>query len=375
VEIETLAREDADLSRAIDAVESIRAYHGSPHRFDKFSMEKIGTGEGAQAFGRGIYFAENQDIAAGYRKRLAGGGPGDASADPAAYASFRVFADGSRENAVSTIKAEIESINQKIADGMQDYKPVLEARLQTLETLESTGDLPAPGSLYTVDLAVSRDDLLDWDAPLSQQSEKVRKALEDNPDPMISGTAAKYGDNIQSMLDRMAQRMEGGQAELSQTLRAAGIPGIRYLDGGSRADGQGTRNFVMFDEDRITIREINGQPIPDAAVAAKELAEFTGSDAETAILAADVERALGAKAPPEPVPGAPKPAEPPKPTLDPELAAMEVPVDTGVDPFTGESLSGIRTAQDLLDELDADQRTLDAMNSCAAPIPVPKVTK
>ena len=27
------------------------AYHGSPHDFDKFDMSKIGTGEGAQAYG------------------------------------------------------------------------------------------------------------------------------------------------------------------------------------------------------------------------------------------------------------------------------------------------------------------------------------
>jgi len=41
------------------AVKGIKAYHGSPHDFDKFSMQKIGTGEGAQAYGHGLYFAEN----------------------------------------------------------------------------------------------------------------------------------------------------------------------------------------------------------------------------------------------------------------------------------------------------------------------------
>jgi hypothetical protein len=29
-------------------------------------------------------------------------------------------------------------------------------------------------------------------------------------------------------------------------LREAGIPGIRYLDEGSRAGGEGTRNIVVF---------------------------------------------------------------------------------------------------------------------------------
>jgi len=34
-------------------------WHGSPHLFDKFDISKIGTGEGAQAYGHGLYFAEN----------------------------------------------------------------------------------------------------------------------------------------------------------------------------------------------------------------------------------------------------------------------------------------------------------------------------
>lgn len=37
------------------------AYHGTPYRFDKISLENIGTGEGAQAHGWGLYFAENKE--------------------------------------------------------------------------------------------------------------------------------------------------------------------------------------------------------------------------------------------------------------------------------------------------------------------------
>lgn len=46
------------------------AYHGTPHRFDTFSTDKIGTGEGAQAHGWGLYFAENKDVSESYRKEL-----------------------------------------------------------------------------------------------------------------------------------------------------------------------------------------------------------------------------------------------------------------------------------------------------------------
>jgi len=45
-------------------------WHGSPHKFDKFSMDKIGTGEGAQAYGRGLYLAESPAVANEYAAKL-----------------------------------------------------------------------------------------------------------------------------------------------------------------------------------------------------------------------------------------------------------------------------------------------------------------
>ncbi len=39
---------------------SITAYHGTPHKVDKLRMSKIGTGEGAQAYGYGLYVAEEK---------------------------------------------------------------------------------------------------------------------------------------------------------------------------------------------------------------------------------------------------------------------------------------------------------------------------
>lgn len=46
------------------------AFHGSPHVFDTFSTEAIGTGEGAQAHGWGLYFTKSREVAQGYRDRL-----------------------------------------------------------------------------------------------------------------------------------------------------------------------------------------------------------------------------------------------------------------------------------------------------------------
>ena len=42
------------------AVAFQRAYHGSPHKFDKFSLDKIGTGEGRRLTGMGCTFASKK---------------------------------------------------------------------------------------------------------------------------------------------------------------------------------------------------------------------------------------------------------------------------------------------------------------------------
>ena len=48
--------------------------------------------------------------------------------------------------------------------------------------------------------------------------------------------------------------------EIAEMLKAKGIPGIRYLDGGSRSAGQGSSNYVLFDDQLPRILERNGQP-------------------------------------------------------------------------------------------------------------------
>ena len=44
--------------------------HGSPHDFDRFSTDHMGTGEGFQAFGWGLYFTESMGIAKDYARSL-----------------------------------------------------------------------------------------------------------------------------------------------------------------------------------------------------------------------------------------------------------------------------------------------------------------
>lgn len=47
----------------------IRAFHGSPYDFDQFSTDAIGTGEGSQLHGQGLYFTEDQNVARQYKNK------------------------------------------------------------------------------------------------------------------------------------------------------------------------------------------------------------------------------------------------------------------------------------------------------------------
>ena len=50
-----------------------RFYHGSPYKFDKFDIDRIGTGDGLSKFGHGLYFTNNVEMAIYYAKELSKG--------------------------------------------------------------------------------------------------------------------------------------------------------------------------------------------------------------------------------------------------------------------------------------------------------------
>ena len=49
-------------------------WHGSPHKWDVPDISKVGTGEGAQAYGHGFYSAEAPDVAKQYQEAIAPAG-------------------------------------------------------------------------------------------------------------------------------------------------------------------------------------------------------------------------------------------------------------------------------------------------------------
>jgi hypothetical protein len=259
-------------------------WHGSPHKFSKFDSSKIGTGEGAQAYGHGIYTAESKDVAQEYARKLGGvdiklGGKSldeiiAKGTGSEAWAANRLKNDF----LVDSVSSASDVTSPKFIAQTYDYYINGGGDTRVADLLKKHGKVTAdmPGSVYRVDLP---DDqiakMLDWDKPLSQQAPEVQKALQAKQvqDSIAQLKASgQLGDYSQAELqqlrgedwyDMLRQAAGDSNAAPSDFLRQQGIPGIRYLDGGSRGTGQGTSNFVVFpgNENLLTILERNGQPM------------------------------------------------------------------------------------------------------------------
>jgi hypothetical protein len=277
-------------------------WHGSPHKFDAFDSSKIGTGEGAQAYGHGLYLAEKPEVAGSYIQ--AGRNIGFENWDDPIRLADKAFgnASGNKDAAIGLID---EAINNAKAGSRKNN---LIFAKQVLQRGEQTA------GVYKVDLPdehIAR--MLDWDKPLSQQAPVVQQLF---PPPLSEGarelsktirglrkqtemmsdaealafhnstirplearlgasadTSGRdiYGRVMEMMGDRSGTLANIGMpsapswdgVKAAGFLKDAGITGVRYLDGGSRAAGTGSSNYVIFpgNENLLQILERNGQPV------------------------------------------------------------------------------------------------------------------
>ena len=106
------------------------------------------------------------------------------------------------------------------------------------------------GNLYTVDIpdtVVAK--MLDFDAPISSQSQEIQ------------ALARQYNFQPEDLGGDLLAAAGGKTKAGAQLLRDAGIPGVRYLDQGSRGNQQSTRNIVVFPggENQVKILKREGQ--------------------------------------------------------------------------------------------------------------------
>jgi hypothetical protein len=238
--------------------DAITAYHGSPHDFDEFDMGKIGTGEGAQAYGRGLYFAENENVAKGYRDNIS-----SQALDGAKAVLQRVGGDvdaaiADRVNALSRFEERYSQGD--IDDGLYQFmKNLGRGQIEQLKQYKNKGDF-TKGHMYEVNINADPADFLDYDAPLSEQSawQKIRNFWDETlGDPDIIQERLGVAPENTTGGDYMSKLGSGlstaNDAAISAKLREAGVPGIKYFDQGSRSAKAGTRNFVVFDDKLISI--------------------------------------------------------------------------------------------------------------------------
>ncbi len=161
----------------------IKAYHGSPHDFDKFDLSKIGTGEGAQAYGHGLYFAENEGVAKSYK-----GDPG-----------------------VKLVRAlnPFAEVEQKLG---HMYEVALHAKPeQFIDAIAPTSRLPDNAQLAL--------------KPYRDAADQHLRAVNPSLSPDWAFTSISHiGDDLKP----------GTSARMVDDLRKQGIHGARYLDQGSR---------------------------------------------------------------------------------------------------------------------------------------------
>ena len=318
---EALAR----LMEQVPGLMGATAYHGTPHTIrGKFDISKVGTGEGAQAYGHGMYFAESPDVAKAYATdrsyvgKVMAGTPDNTPWDAQRIAQDTLNVHG--DNAIAQLQKTLKANSQLKNPGQLEANKQLEDAIDILKT----NQLQPTGNLYKVDIPDEYiPNMLDWDKPLSKQP-KVMEALRSEAEQrvkdrtliniendirkslppieigndymaMFSDANIKAGQEIKkqaveklnkmdlsSLVNKELESMkpldmnwnmtgkeyyeflsknQGSPAKASELLQRQGVPGISYLDEGSRSRGKGTSNFVVFDPTDVKILEKNSQKV------------------------------------------------------------------------------------------------------------------
>ena len=229
----------------------IKAYHGSPHKFDKFKMSKVGTGEGAQSFGHGLYFTSKASIAKGYADRLT-----------------KPILIINNEHITPTTEAE------KVAwSVLNTYKTPEKAKAELLKDarwktgkeayqLIAAGAEIATPNIYKASLHSGKTpdqyDYLRWDKPISKEQAKKYATAYAKAHPRAD--AVKVANNL-FRANRTGQEIyesisgqQGSDKAASEFLLRAGIDGIKYPSGTlSGVKDSKDFNYVVFDEESISM--------------------------------------------------------------------------------------------------------------------------
>lgn len=260
---------------------SIEALHATPHHFRKFDTSKMGTGEGAQAFGWGLYFSGDKGsnreyyryfTDEDYQMRLFRGDNELGEKELQKLVREVFMRHGGQELVDEMEEAIVYSVLREGAQKqLDDYETFLKeggedisgltGALQELAGMEiERKSINLPAINYRVELNADDSNLLMWD-------EKVPAELHDAVRELKSGQPAR--GLVMQMPEASKECWEGYRiySELtsvlgtpkaaSEWLAERGYKGIKYLDGMSRRAGEGTYNYVIFSGDDVKITGVN----------------------------------------------------------------------------------------------------------------------
>lgn len=286
---------------------SIAALHASPHSFRKFDTAFMGKGEGAQAYGWGLYFAQNPEVNRSYMNQFAqdkatwrfreleasnvddmARGLRDRIVFPkhvnrfepgvldAVYSVLGDLSDARGDKGkIEAIKEELRE-DIRINEGYSDQYPQAKRQADAeniayqylLDHLDEIEVRPGMPSNYRVELNVEDSELLGWDyvdetvLALLKDSpvEEVRYALEraerraDYRGENVSGKDV-YQELFDAFWDGEDGTKQEAQKAASVSLLSSDIKGIRYADGYTRGkvEEEQTYNYVIFDGNDIKI--------------------------------------------------------------------------------------------------------------------------
>lgn len=234
------------------------AYHGTLHKFDKFSTEKIGTGEGAQAHGWGLYFAENKDVSEGYRKALIQGGSfgelikdvkignftlghvlnrlGYSSYDMSSLLTYTMsgFQKENKEQIINKLNEFID-LWESLPQATEWQKETSQKYKKLIKELEKNNIINTKkGQLFKVDIPED-EVLLDENKSFSEQpkliQESINKIFEEKKPSDIISEKIKWFDSMLNELEQKAIK-DGGyttQTNYSRNLYEEKISDLEKL--------------------------------------------------------------------------------------------------------------------------------------------------
>lgn len=225
------------------------AFAGSRVDYDTLSLEAIGTGEGNQAHGWGLYYALNKDVAESYRKTFVG----ESTDTNLGLANYYL-----RKNEFD-VGLAIDALQEDVYNGKRDAETAKEIFEYWENTSQSELEQNArrKGQVHEVDLP-ENPYLLDEDTAVWQQSDIVKDGISNLVDKLSDEQVGQLQvgqydvaekreilkSNLQSETGRKLYKtltnVLGSKQAASEMLESVGIKGITY-DG-----NQDGRCFVIF---------------------------------------------------------------------------------------------------------------------------------